>query len=328
MWQTCSLPGSSVHGILQARILEWVAISSSRGSSRPRGQAHATCISISQTDSLLHCDWNLIRFGSFWKQMAWLFPLLLVTLGRRDNDLQQSGQQVSSHSSGPGAGAACRAPAVGATLGQGCWPLGESVSLWGLVWIDMAPQREATSSYQEERWHPPPCVTSAFISQFVQILAGKRAFREPDITLDWEDRRLQIRRPVRKLLWVPVKLMRTLQWESVEDTKSEGRETPRRTCRERGGREGPLSPHHEHTHTSLARSCSLWKKSQGKAHGVSLSLPLLPEDRTRRRSTGWHPAYVSYPRTRQARPTGPLLHRGPGAWYSERWCEEQSQNWS
>ena len=32
----CSLPGSSVHGIFQARILEWVAISFSRGSSRPR----------------------------------------------------------------------------------------------------------------------------------------------------------------------------------------------------------------------------------------------------------------------------------------------------
>ena len=29
----CSLPSSSVHGILQARILEWVAIPSSRGSS-------------------------------------------------------------------------------------------------------------------------------------------------------------------------------------------------------------------------------------------------------------------------------------------------------
>ena len=29
----CSLPGSSVHGIFQARILEWVAISISRGSS-------------------------------------------------------------------------------------------------------------------------------------------------------------------------------------------------------------------------------------------------------------------------------------------------------
>ena len=34
----CSPPGSSVHGILQARILEWVAISFSRGSSWPRVQ--------------------------------------------------------------------------------------------------------------------------------------------------------------------------------------------------------------------------------------------------------------------------------------------------
>ena len=32
----CSLPGSSIHGILQARVLEWVAISFSRASSRPR----------------------------------------------------------------------------------------------------------------------------------------------------------------------------------------------------------------------------------------------------------------------------------------------------
>ena len=32
----CSPPGASVHGILQARTLEWGAISSSRGSSRPR----------------------------------------------------------------------------------------------------------------------------------------------------------------------------------------------------------------------------------------------------------------------------------------------------
>ena len=38
----CSLPGSSVHGILQTRILEWVAIPFSRGSSWPRDQI---CIS-------------------------------------------------------------------------------------------------------------------------------------------------------------------------------------------------------------------------------------------------------------------------------------------
>ena len=37
----CSQPGSSVHGILQARTLEWVAISCSRGSSRPRDR---TCL--------------------------------------------------------------------------------------------------------------------------------------------------------------------------------------------------------------------------------------------------------------------------------------------
>ena len=38
----CSSPGSSVHGIFQARILEWIAMPSSRGSSLPRDQ---TCIS-------------------------------------------------------------------------------------------------------------------------------------------------------------------------------------------------------------------------------------------------------------------------------------------
>ena len=41
----CSPPGSPVHKILQARMLEWVSISSSRGSSRPRGQIHVSCIS-------------------------------------------------------------------------------------------------------------------------------------------------------------------------------------------------------------------------------------------------------------------------------------------
>ena len=39
-----SLPGSSVHGILQARILEWVTISFSRGSSRPRDQTQVSFI--------------------------------------------------------------------------------------------------------------------------------------------------------------------------------------------------------------------------------------------------------------------------------------------
>ena len=39
----CSPPGSSVYGILQARILEWVAMPSSRGSSGPRDQTWISC---------------------------------------------------------------------------------------------------------------------------------------------------------------------------------------------------------------------------------------------------------------------------------------------
>ena len=41
----CSPPGSSVHGIYQARILEWVVISSFMRSFQPRNQTHISCIS-------------------------------------------------------------------------------------------------------------------------------------------------------------------------------------------------------------------------------------------------------------------------------------------
>ena len=44
-WTACSLPGSSVHWILQARIPEWLALPSSRGSSRPMDQTCVSCIS-------------------------------------------------------------------------------------------------------------------------------------------------------------------------------------------------------------------------------------------------------------------------------------------
>ena len=46
----CSPPGFSVHGVLQARILEWVAISSSRASSQPRNKTGSPAL---QADSLL-----------------------------------------------------------------------------------------------------------------------------------------------------------------------------------------------------------------------------------------------------------------------------------
>ena len=40
----CSLSGSSIHGIYQARMLEWIAISSSRGSFRPRNRTRVSRI--------------------------------------------------------------------------------------------------------------------------------------------------------------------------------------------------------------------------------------------------------------------------------------------
>ena len=50
----CRLPGSSAHGALQARRLEWVIVSLSRGSSQTRDQSRVSCISCSG-GQVLHC---------------------------------------------------------------------------------------------------------------------------------------------------------------------------------------------------------------------------------------------------------------------------------
>ena len=57
-------PGSSVHGILQVRILEWGAISSSRGSSRPRDKIPISCISCVGSWILYHCATCTARYIS------------------------------------------------------------------------------------------------------------------------------------------------------------------------------------------------------------------------------------------------------------------------
>ena len=63
----CHTPGSSVHGILQARILEWVAILFSRGSSQPRD----LCLLHWQVDSSL-----LSHQGSPKKHYLFEFPTI------------------------------------------------------------------------------------------------------------------------------------------------------------------------------------------------------------------------------------------------------------
>ena len=94
----CSLPDSSDHGIFQARILEWVAISFSRGCSRPRDW---TCVSLlhllhRQTDCLpLHhlgnpnqCHqktFGVVVFSYLFNK--YLSPQRCRTLGRAEIDM-------------------------------------------------------------------------------------------------------------------------------------------------------------------------------------------------------------------------------------------------
>jgi len=75
----CSLPGSSVHGILQARILEWLAIPLSRGSSLSRDW--------SQADSL---PWWAIRKSHVgWKEIFTNFLKLTSVLPVKRNFTQR-----------------------------------------------------------------------------------------------------------------------------------------------------------------------------------------------------------------------------------------------
>ena len=65
----CSLLGSSVHGIFQARILEWIAISFSRASSRPTDRIHISCIAGGFFTHWAKTKWwqhRLVKGGQQW----------------------------------------------------------------------------------------------------------------------------------------------------------------------------------------------------------------------------------------------------------------------
>ena len=70
-----SPPGSSVHGILGARKLEWLAISSSRGSSKPRDQTCVSCISCTSEWILYHCATQGPEYILIWTRALRESPL-------------------------------------------------------------------------------------------------------------------------------------------------------------------------------------------------------------------------------------------------------------
>ena len=74
----CSLPGSSVHGIFQARILEWVAIFSSRGSSQPKDQTRPSCSSCTGRQILY--QWATGKPGLRRRRFQFLKPTALEIL--------------------------------------------------------------------------------------------------------------------------------------------------------------------------------------------------------------------------------------------------------
>ena len=73
----CSLPGSSVHGIFQAIVLEWIAISFSKGSSQPRDQTQVSCIvdrrfTVWATGEVQATEGTLYKFDTkFVKGLLW-----------------------------------------------------------------------------------------------------------------------------------------------------------------------------------------------------------------------------------------------------------------
>ena len=62
----CNLPGSPVHGLLQARILEQVAIPFSRGSSGPKDQTQVFCMSASLVTQMVKKSYHTIQQFHFW----------------------------------------------------------------------------------------------------------------------------------------------------------------------------------------------------------------------------------------------------------------------
>ena len=80
----CSLPGSSVHGILQARILEWVAISFSGGSSRSGDRTCMSCVSCIGRQILYHwATWEALWHRISTNECYASVTILVITVIQR-----------------------------------------------------------------------------------------------------------------------------------------------------------------------------------------------------------------------------------------------------
>ena len=95
----CGLPGSSAHGIFQARMLEWVAIFSSRGSSQPKDQTRPSCSSCTGRQILY--QWATGKPGFRLRRFQFLKPTPCTKIRRFNKCLKFipyfTGQQLFAH---------------------------------------------------------------------------------------------------------------------------------------------------------------------------------------------------------------------------------------
>ena len=163
----CSPPGSSVPGILQARILEWVAIPFSRGSSRPRDRTQVSCIA--GRFSTIWTNWEapynyhtrpqlypscettsfsksgIISYASCIQPLINIWPSLMAQLVKNLPAMRETWVKIPGVGSSPGEGKGSPLQYSGLENSMNCIVLGvaksqtqlsdfHSLSLWGLPW--------------------------------------------------------------------------------------------------------------------------------------------------------------------------------------------------
>ena len=141
LWRHGLWPGSSVHGILQARILEWVAMPSSRGSFQCRGQTQVSHIAGGFFTSWATREALTIlrRMHTYIDVWPWLsFAKTLLTKTQMTGQLGSMGNSFASHTHRPifltgRCEGEVRSPAWGATVTSVLW--NQVTAMAGCSWL-------------------------------------------------------------------------------------------------------------------------------------------------------------------------------------------------
>ena len=127
-WDTmdCSPPGSSVRGILQARIVDWVAMPSSRGSSQPRDQTQVSC-----TASRFFTNWATGEVPFNLNYLLKILYLNMITLGLIASTYEFWGTQFNPQES---LTLSCYTARLPVFVKLSCWILMSNI--WkGILWL-------------------------------------------------------------------------------------------------------------------------------------------------------------------------------------------------